>query len=66
MIQVPPETYLQTGNINNVITPKLFRMLFIADLLLVFDVIIRQVAFVTLSVFGYIFGTLVQNVIMFV
>ena len=59
MIQVPPETYLQTGNINNVITPKLFRMLFIADLLLVFDVIIRQVAFVTLSVFGYIFGTLV-------
>ena len=59
MIQVPPETYLQTGNINNVTTPKLFRMLFIADLLLVFDVIIRQVAFVTLSVFGYIFGTLV-------
>ena len=59
MIQVPPETYLQTGNINNVITPKLFRMLFIADLLLVFDVIIRQVAFVTLSVFAYIFGTLV-------
>ena len=59
MIQVPPETYLETGNINNVITPKLFRMLFIADLLLVFDVIIRQVAFVTLSVFGYIFGTLV-------
>ena len=59
MIQVPPETYLQTGNINNVITPKLFRMLFIANLLLVFDVIIRQVAFVTLSVFGYIFGTLV-------
>ena len=59
MIQVPPERYLQMDNINNVITPKLFRMLFIADLLLVFDVIIRQVAFVTLSVFGYIFGTLV-------
>ena len=59
MIQVPPETYLQTGNINNVITPKLCRMLFIADLVLVFDVIIRQVSFVTLSVFAYFFGTLV-------
>ena len=59
MIQVPPERYLQMDNINNVITPKLFRMLFVADLLLVFDVIIRRVAFVTLSVFAYIFGTLV-------
>lgn len=59
MTQVPPETYLQISNINNVIAPKLFRMLFIADLLLVFDVIIRQVAFVILSVFAYIFSTLV-------